>query len=94
MCVSSGGILPITNLKQKKAFRKAFSKKIKSEVKIITRSSGQINDFKTINDLLKNKSLDLVATARKFIYDPQWLIREAKNKNLISYIPKQYYRCF
>lgn len=94
VCVSSGGILPITNLKQKKAFRKAFSKKIKSEVKIITRSSGQINDFKTINDLLKNKSLDLVATARKFIYDPQWLIREAKNKNLISYIPKQYYRCF
>lgn len=93
VCVSSGGIIPITNLRPKKAFRKNLCKKIKSEVKIITRSSGQIDDFKTIDDLLENKSLDLVATGRKFINDPHWLIREAKKRKLMTYIPQQYNRC-
>ena len=93
VCVSSGGIIPITNLRQKKAFRKNLCKKIKSEVKIITRASGQIDDFKTIDYLLENKSLDLVATGRKFINDPHWLIREAKKRKLMTYIPKQYIRC-
>ena len=93
VCVSSGGIIPITKLKFKKAFRQNLSKKIKKKTKILTRVTGQIDDIKTANRILKNGSADFVAVARKFIKDPQWILREAKKKNIKNYIPNQYLRC-
>ena len=38
VCVSSGGIIPITNLKASKGFRFKISKEIKKDCKIITRT--------------------------------------------------------
>lgn len=93
VCVSSGGILPVTKLKFKNAFRKKFSKKIKSETKILTRITGQIDDVKTVNRLLKDGSADFIAVARRFIKDPNWILREAKKNKIKNYIPNQYLRC-
>ena len=94
VCVSSGGILPFTNMKIKKAFRKDLSKKIKKNVNIKVRTSGEITDLELANKLIKNKSVDFVAIGRKFIKDPRWIISEAKKRNIKSYIPNQYLRCF
>ena len=66
VCVSSGGILPKTNMKIKSAFRKNLSKKIKNNSKIFVRTSGNINDIKKLAEkLLKKKYVDFIAVGRK-----------------------------
>ena len=79
VCVSSGGIIPITNLKASKGFRFKISKEIKKDCKIITRTSGMINDFKTIKKFLKGNNIDLVAIGRKLVQDKFFLLNEKKN---------------
>ena len=94
VCVSSGGILPITNLKFYKGFRVPFTKIIKKNTSIITRTSGLITDVHQANKLLKNKSVDLIAMARTFINDPMWIYKAAKKIKNNKIIPSQYLRCF
>lgn len=94
VCVSSGGILPKTNLKFKNGFRKHLSKKLKKETSMIVLTSGLINEADFANKLIKNKSVDMVAIGRKFINDPYWIIKKIKNDNIKKFLPKQYLRCF
>lgn len=93
VCVSSGGILPITNMKSKRAFRKNLSHYIKKNSSILVRTSGQIDSYDLANNIIKNNLVDFVAIGRKFINDPFWLIKQAKLKKIKNYIPKQYLRC-
>lgn len=93
ICVSSGGILTKTNLKRKKGFNVDVAKIIKKKTKIKVRTSGNINNIKYSNYLLEKKYIDLICIGRKFISDPNFLL---KNKDLINHkkiIPKQYERC-
>ena len=53
--VSSGGILPKTNMKQKEAFRSNISKKIKTKSKLITTTSGLITKHETAINLIKKE---------------------------------------
>jgi len=93
VCVSSGGILPITNMKIKSAFRKNLSKKIKQNSSILVRTSGKIDNIKLAENLIKNKYADFVAVGRKFIKDPNWILSETKKRKFKDYIPNQYLRC-
>ena len=93
VCVSSGGILPITNMKIKKAFRKNLSKKIKKNSSILVRASGSIDNINLAEQLIKNNFADLIAVGRKFIKDPNWILSETKKRKMQEYIPKQYLRC-
>lgn len=92
-CISSGGIIPVTNMVFKKGFRVKMAEKIKNKTNMIIRSSGEIYPINYINKILKEKSLDFIAIGRKFISKPNLLY---KNDNTLSYkkIPKQYLRCF
>ena len=81
-------------MKFKKAFRANLSKKIKKKTSILIRTSGQIDDIQTANNLLMKKNVDFIAVARKFIKDPTWIYKASKLKNLRNYIPKPYLRCF
>ncbi len=92
VCVSSGGILPKTNLKFKKGFRTNFSKKIKKKTSIVTRVSGLITEYKQANKIIKNKSADLIAIGRTFIKDPMWIYKSARFNRKIKLIPPQYLR--
>jgi 2,4-dienoyl-CoA reductase-like NADH-dependent reductase (Old Yellow Enzyme family) len=94
VCVSSGGILPKTNLKFKKGFRKNFSKKIKKETSIITRVSGLINDLNLANEIIKKDYADLIAIGRTFLSDPMWIYKAAKKSKKNKIIPVQYTRGF
>jgi 2,4-dienoyl-CoA reductase-like NADH-dependent reductase (Old Yellow Enzyme family) len=93
VCVSSGGILPITNMKVGKAFRRNLSKEIKKKTSILTRVSGEIDSIKIAESMLINNHADFVAVGRKFINDPNWLINEAKKRKIKGYIANQYLRC-
>ena len=94
VCVSSGGILPKTNLKFKKGFRKNFSQQIKKDTSMIVRTSGLIDDVNLANKMIKNKSVDMVAIGRKFINDPYWIIKKIPNSEAKNLFPRQYLRCF
>lgn len=89
VCVSSGGIINKTNLKFKEGYQVHLAKKIKKEVKIITRSGGMLSNFNYAKKLIENKSVDLINIARRFINEPTWLLKVDKNSN----IPNQYKRC-
>ena len=94
VCVSSGGILPKTNIKFKPGYQVHLAKKIKKESKIITRTAGMITSFEQAKKIIDNGSADLVVVARKFINDPNWLIHSIKKKTGKSPVPNQYKRCF
>lgn len=94
VCVSSGGILPKTNLKFKKGFRKNFSKKIKKETSMITRVSGLISDLNLANKIIKENFADLIAIGRTFLSDPMWIYKAAKKSKKNKIIPPQYMRGF
>ena len=89
VCVSSGGILPVTNLAFKPGYQTHLSKEVKSRTGILTRTAGEITSADQINKIIKEGFADFVAVARKFIQDPRWLY---KYNNKV--IPSQYHRCF
>ena len=87
-CISSGGIIPKTKLKASKGFRFKMAAEIKKDCKIITRTSGMINDYKTIQKFLKNNRVDMVAIGRKFVEEKFFLFKKLNKKN---YIPQYKY---
>lgn len=94
VCVTSGGIVPKTNLKFGKGYQVFLAKKIKEKSKIITRTAGMIKDLEHANKIIQNKNADLVSFGRKFIKSPNWLINELIERKYKVNIPNQYKRCF
>mgnify|MGYP001184262145 CR=1 FL=1 len=92
VCISSGGIIPKTNMKFNKGFRLKMAKKIKEECKIFTRTSGCINDQKTLSLALKKYKLDSLALGRILIRDKYFLLKNKKLK--LENELKQYNYCF
>ena len=92
VCVSSGGILPKTNMKFKMGFRMNISKKIKKFTNLKVRTSGMLNNINLIKRGLKNKSFDYVAIARPFLKNPNWIFENVKNTEYQKVIPNQYLR--
>ena len=94
VCVTSGGILPKTNLKFGPGYQVHLAKKVKSGTRVRTRTTGMITNLKQANNILKNKNADLINIARKFINSPTWLISEVIKHNKKIKIPNPYTRCF
>tara|TARA_B100001123_G_scaffold409034_1_gene502797 strand:- start:1145 stop:2203 length:1059 start_codon:yes stop_codon:yes gene_type:complete len=94
ICVSSGGILPKTNLKLKKGYNVDLAKIIKNKTNIIVRTSGNINDINYSNHIIKKKFTDLVCMGRKLVSEPTYLINYLKKNEKKNIIPNQYKRCF
>jgi NADPH2 dehydrogenase len=96
-CISSGGIIPTTNMKFFSGFRIRMAKKIKKESGLIIRTSGLIDNFSILNKILKKDRIDLVAIGRKFINDKFYLYKYNKiyrnNKINIQNELKQYKFC-
>ena len=94
VCVSSGGIIPITNKVSEYNNHVKFSKEIKQRTGIITRVTGGINDYKKAQEVIESNSADLVAIGRSYLNDPHWMWRAAQKLNKNIFIPKQYQRGF
>ncbi len=90
--VSSGGILPLTNMQQNEAFRAKIANKIKKSSKLITTTSGKITKHKTAEDLIKAKKIDFITIAKIIIENPRWIMQLAKKNKIKNYIPNQYKR--
>jgi len=96
VAVSSGGILPKTNVKFFPGYQVPLAKKIKKNVKINVITLGMINSKKIISNVLKYKFADLVAVSRRFINEPYWLLKKDSRPLKLNKksIPNQYLRCF
>ena len=61
-----------------------MTKKIKNETNVITTASGEITKFKTVENLIKSKTLDFITITRPVIKNPHWILHLAKfNKKMI-----------
>ncbi len=94
VCVSSGGVLPKTNLIFKPGYQVHLASKIRKQTGIITRTAGMITNLDQATDIIKNGSADLVAVGRRFINEPTWLTRAIKESHDIEHVPNQYKRCY
>ena len=94
VCVSSGGILPKTEMVFKPGYQVHLAREIRKRTGIITRTAGMITNYNQASEIIESGSADLVALARKFIYDPTWLIQTIKEKKGSVDIPNQYNRCY
>ena len=93
-CITSGGIIPKTDLKFSKGYQVHLADIVKNKTGIITRTAGRIKSLNHATEILENERADLVAFGRKFIRQPNWLLREIiKTKKNVK-IPDQYSRCF
>ena len=90
--ISSGGILPLTNMRQKEAFRVDMAKKIKKYTKMITTTSGMITKHNVSENIIKNKKIDFITIARIIVKNPRWILELAKKNKIKNYIPNQYKR--
>ena len=73
-CVTSGGILPITNIKFKLAASFLAGQVRKNEY--YNSYSGHDKDLQHAEKIFSSKKVDLVSFGRKFINSPTWLIKE------------------
>ena len=94
VCVSSGGIVPKTNLIFKPGYQVNLAKIIKKQTGMVTRTTGMIEDLKHANKILDKNSADLINFGRKFINSPTWLIKDTIYLKKKISIPNQYKRCF
>lgn len=92
--VSSGGILKKTNMKSGQAFRAKMTEKIKKNVKIISTTSGEINNYDVAGKLITSNALDFITIARGIVKNPHWIFHLAKNQRKKNIIPLQYSRIF
>ena len=90
--VSSGGIIPITKMKQSEAFRLKMANKIKKYSKITTTMSGMITDHKVATKIINRNEIDFITIARIIIRNPRWIFQLAKLNKIKNIIPKQYQR--
>ncbi len=91
ICVSSGGIIPKTNMKFYSGYRLKIASKIKKSCKIITRTSGLIDSKRTIRKAKVKYKLDFVALGRILVKNKYFLIKN----NLVDFQTnqKQYKYC-
>ena len=92
VCISSGGILPVTNLKSKNNYNVDIAKTIKKKTGVLTRVAGLIIEPNDMNRILKD--IDLIAIGRKMLNSPNWILEEAMKNKIRNYIPNQYLRSF
>jgi 2,4-dienoyl-CoA reductase-like NADH-dependent reductase (Old Yellow Enzyme family) len=92
VCVSSGGILPKTNLKFGPGYQVHLAERVKKAVNIHTRSAGMIQTPKQADEIIRDQRADLVALGRQFIREPRFMIRAAKELGERPVIPEQYQR--
>ena len=76
ICVSSGGIITKTNMKQKLFFRLNLAKKIKKSTKLKVGITGQADDMKLAEKYIKKNFIDNVFIGRKFLKNPFFLFQD------------------
>ena len=76
VCVSSGGIITKTNMKQKKFFRLDFAKEIKKKTNLKVGITGFTNDLELADKYMKKNKFDNIFIGRPFLKNQFFLYDE------------------
>lgn len=90
--VSSGGTIANAKIPVAPGFQVPFAKAIKKEASILTGAVGLITQAKQAEDILKERSADVVFLAREFLRDPYFPLHAAKELGVDMAWPEQYER--
>ena len=95
VCVSSGGLISNTKNRRKFNFNYKIAKKIEENCKILVRVGGGIEDINFAKKIINNNEVDMITNARKYIFEPNFILKELSklNKNN-KIVPNQYRRCY
>jgi 2,4-dienoyl-CoA reductase-like NADH-dependent reductase (Old Yellow Enzyme family) len=92
ICVSSGGILPVTNLVSSVGYQVKFASEIKKRTGMITRAVGEIENYTLAQKIIESGDADLVAIGRGYLNDPRWVWRASTGLKEKIIVPHQYER--
>jgi NADPH2 dehydrogenase len=92
VCVSSGGIIPKTNMPSGPGYNVPLAERVRAEAGIATRVVGMIADPHQAEAIIAEGRADLVAIARGFIDDPRWPWHAAEALAVDIAYPVQYQR--
>ncbi len=93
LCISSGGILPVTKLKFGPCYQVHLADKVKAAVKIPIRTAGMITTPHQANEIVQAGKADMVALGRQLIRDPWFPFHAANELSERFIVPNQYKRC-
>lgn len=93
LCLTSGGV----SLKQKidtgPLYQVPFSEEVRQKSGITTMAVGQIWEPKSAEQVLQDGKADLIALARRMLYDPRWAWHAATELNEFIPYPARYKSC-
>jgi len=91
-CVSSGGIIPKTDMITGPGYQVPFAARVKKDAGIVTRAVGLINDSFQAEEIISSGKADMVALGRAFLDDPHWVWHAASRLGVDIPYPPQYLR--
>ena len=92
VCVSSGGVSPLAQIKVEPGYQVPFAQKVKQAVPIAVRAVGMIAAPEQAEEIVASGKADMVALARGFLDDPRWVWHAAEKLGAKADYPPQYAR--
>jgi len=92
VCISSGGIIPKTNIPPRVDYQISLAEQVKKETDIVVQTVGRITNPKQAEKIITSKKADIVAIARAFLDNPRWVWHAARNLGVKIPYPPQYLR--
>jgi 2,4-dienoyl-CoA reductase-like NADH-dependent reductase (Old Yellow Enzyme family) len=90
--VSSAGISPRQKIATGPGYQVQFAKAVKEASGVNTMAVGLITDAQQAQDIIESGKADLVALARRMLYDPRWPWHAAAKFGSEVFAPPQYWR--
>ncbi|WP_207456591.1 NADH:flavin oxidoreductase/NADH oxidase [Azospirillum sp. SYSU D00513] len=88
--VSGGGLVPHARIPIAPGYQVGFARRIRAAVSIPVITVGLLTNPADAERVLQEGAADLVALARKFLEDPRWPQRAARELGVEVPLPKQY----
>ncbi|MGE0797419.1 MAG: NADH:flavin oxidoreductase/NADH oxidase [Lautropia sp.] len=93
ICASSGGASLAQQIVAGPGYQVAFAERIRTEAGIPTIAVGQITEPRQAEQIVANGQADLVALARRMLYDPRWPWHAAVELGVDLQYPPRYRMC-
>jgi len=90
ICASSGGVSMEQKITSGPNYQVPFADRIRREAGIVTMAVGQITEARQAEDVLQANSADLIAIARRMLYNPRWAWHAATEFGEFAPYPPRY----
>ena len=92
VCISSGGIIPKTNMPETVDYQISLAEQVKKKVDVKVQAVGLITNPIQAEEIIKSGKADMVVIARAFLDNPRWVWHAAEKLGVNIPYPPQYMR--